>query len=212
VGGVTAYVIQNRNMRYTRNTFALPHIEQLVNLENGCDYHVDPASRLVTAHRRFRRIKDDVVVGFAWGPSNVQQFGRQIDADQQINYLLATGDLGTIAQYAHDTASMDEIGPLEDVVQLGGVKDNNVLLAYAGAEVLVRKAGPITYGITPFPYVPGSGVPEPFVDYRPGDQIRVTARKPPRGNIVNQAVRTFGFSISADEEDNERLGQLQVAP
>lgn len=213
VGGATAYVNALRDYKKDKYQPILPMINDLINLENGCDINVDPITRTVTAHRRYRRVRDDVIVALGWGPNNINQMERQIDADLQVNYVLAQGAAGTIAQYADNITSMNEIGPIEEVVQLGDVHNATVLLVYAGAEILVRSGGHVTYGVTPFPYTPnGVGVPEPFVDYREGDQIRVTAKQPPRVDIRNEAVRVFGFSVDIDENDNEKIGQLQLSP
>lgn len=219
VGGATAYVAQTRNFKVTRYQDANTPIDQLINIENGCDVVCDPLTRVVTVHRKYRRMRDDVVFGFQWGPENIAQFGRTIDGDRQCNYFLAEGDAASVAGYAEDTASIAQVGPIEEVAQLSGVTGagaggtaNPVLLAYAGAEVLVRKDGVITYGLQPFVYSPSGSVPEPLLDYRPGDQVRATAIHPPRGNIVNQAVRVFGMDFSIDDNDNPILGALDLAP
>lgn len=218
--GDTAYVsltsiAAGRDHKVARFSYVMPEIEKMVNLENGCDWHLDPLTRLLTCHRRYRRIRDKVVVGFQWGPRNVAQFSRGIDAEQKLNYMRATGEGNVQPAHDWDQDDMELIGPIEEVVQLGGVRKTETLLAYAGAEILVRKDGHITYGITPFTYNPDStGSPEPFVDYREGDQISVVAVHPPRGNIIgpNNKVRVFGLSVSIDDEDNEKLGALQLAP
>ena len=89
-----------------------------------------------------------------------------------------------------------------------------MMLAYAGAEVIVRAYGRITYGVTPFPYSPEveGGVPEPFIDWRVGDQVRLTAVHQPRVNIRGQAIRIFGVSLSVNENGIATFGALQVAP
>jgi hypothetical protein len=211
-GGATAYTTAMRNFKYTKYQPVGPVIDQIVNIENGCDVVLDPATRALTCHRRYRRVKDNVIIGFQWGPQNAAQFGRTLDGEQEVNYFLALGDAGTTPGYKDDIARIDQVGLIEEMSQLSGVNDNAVLLAYAGAEIIVRKSGLITYGITPFGYTSDNSVPEPLVDYRVGDQIRVTAQHAQRGSIINQAVRVFGMSIGIDDSGNEQLGQLQIAP
>jgi hypothetical protein len=93
-----------------------------------------------------------------------------------------------------------------------------LLMLNSGAEIIMRANGKITYAITPFPYVGDIGVlpnsvPEPFVDYDPvGDQVRVSARHAKRGDISRQTVRSFGINVSIDDDDNENVGSLIVAP
>jgi hypothetical protein len=67
------------------------------------------------------------------------------------------------------------------------------------------------FSFTPFPWTDGSSVPEPFVDYRIGDRVRLVAKHDPRID-VNTNVRIFGINVGISEEDNEALGQLQVYP
>ena len=53
---------------------------------------------------------------------------------------------------------------------------------------------------------------KPFLDYRVGDQVRLTAVHPPRVNIRGQAIRIFGISIDINNDGVATLGPLQVAP
>lgn len=215
VGGATAY---NANALRSKTVQAYSHvgptIEELMGIENGGDIVVDPLTRVVTWHRKYRRVRDDVVFGFQWGPQNVRAFGRSIEADSQINYFVASGAPGTTPQYAHDQTQQSEIGLLEENVVLSDVRDNNVLLAYAGGEIIVRSNGFITYSVQtfPLPYDRPSNVPEAFLDYRVGDQVRLTAIHPPRVGIRSQAVRIFGMSVDVDDNGLASLGPLQVAP
>jgi len=212
-GGATAYVSTTRSTTVGKYVNILPEIERIIALENGCDIYVHPVTRELTAHRRYRRDQDQVDVAFNWGPKNISQLSRGIEGDRAVNYFLALGDASVVGQYKDDVPSMQSIGPLEEVASLSSVKNANVLLAYAGAEVLVRKDGVVTYGITPFTYTSENSVPEPFVDYRQGDQIYVSAVYEPRNSIFRQAARVFGMNVSIDDNSgNERLGQLVVAP
>jgi len=212
VGGATSYVAAPRNFKVAKYQYVGPIIDQIVNIENGCDISLDPKTRVLTCHRRYRRVMDNVIVGFNWGPRNAAAFNRDLDGEREVNYLLAQGDAATTPAFKDDVTRIDQIGLIEEVEQISGINDNAVLLAYAGAEVLVRANGLVTYGVTPFGYTSINSSPEPFVDYRVGDQIRVTAKLPPRGNITNQAVRVFGMSVDIDDSGNEKLGQLQIAP
>lgn len=212
-GGSASYVPALRNFKVEQYNYGWPYIENLMNIENGCDIHVDPVQRTLSVHRRYRRVKDEIVIGFAGLPRNAAAFSRQNDADKIVNYFLAQGEAIVTPQFAHDLTSQTTIGPIEEVQQLGGVTDIGVLLAYAGAEILVRGNGVVTYGVTPFAYTPTNGVPEPFVEYREGDQIRVSAKAGKRPPVDRQAVRVFGLNVSIDDDTgNEKLQQLQLSP
>lgn len=213
-GGATAYVPATRNKTMPIYANTLTQIDELVNIENGGDLICDPLTRAITWHRKYRRVKDNVVLGFKWGPHNVSDFGRNIEADAQVNYVVCTGAPGVTPQYAHNVAQQADIGLIEESLAVSDMRDVGMLLAYAGAEIIVRAGGHITYAVTPFSVKPDrqGNVPEPFVDYRPGDQVRLTAIHPPRVDIRGQAIRVFGMSITIDEQGLARLGALQVAP
>jgi hypothetical protein len=224
-GGATAY--QGRDVapinapitlnrpKYTKaNTI----YDDVSGIEYGCDWWLDPKTRLVYCYRKRCTDRPTVIVAFRWGPNNLGAFERSIDSDQMANYFLTTGTSGTTAQYKDDTSSMATVGLLEETAALSDVGNVSILLANSGAEIIVRKNGKITYGITPFPYVGDIGVlpnavPEPFVDYDPvGDQFRLSAVSDKRGVITRQTVRSFGVTVNIDDDGNEQLGQLQVAP
>jgi hypothetical protein len=213
-GGATAYVATTRSKTVAKYSTMLSVIEEMQSIENGGNIVVDPLTRVVTWHRKYRRVRDDVVFGFQWGPQNARAFNRNIEADAQVNYLVATGAAGTIPQYMDDATQQSEIGLLEESVALSDVRDNDVLLRYAGGEILVRSKGHITYQIQPFPipYDRPGNVPEAFLDYRVGDQARFTAVHEPRVNIRGQAIRLFGINIDISNDGLATLGPLQVAP
>jgi hypothetical protein len=214
VGGATAYVPTTRSKTVQKYTYALSAIEELMNVENGGDLVCDPLTRAVTWHRRYCRVRNDVVFAFQWGPQNIKAFSRNIETDSQINYIVVSGKPGSTPQYAHDQAQQAQIGMLEENVVLSDVMDNNVLLTYAGAEMLVRSSGHITYSMTPFPinYQKPGNVPEAFIDYRVGDQCKAVAVHDPRVNIRGQTIRIFGISIEFSNDGLATLGPLQVAP
>lgn len=112
---------------------------------------------------------------------------------------------------AEDIPSQNEYQLFEEEVQLSDVVDPNVLLAYAGGEVLIRKTPRILYSPAPFPWIEGR-TPQPFVDYGLGDKVIFTAQKANRINVIGQAVRIFGMNVTITEEGNERLDALQIVP
>lgn len=221
VGGATAYkpltdasINAARNKTIAIYTNALSSIDELVNVENGGDIVVDPLTRAVTWHRRYRRIKDDVTFGFQWGPRNISDFGRNLEADSKINYIVGTGAPGVVAQYADNKPDQALNGLIEESVALPDIREATSLLAYVGAEQIIRANGRVTYSIVPFAAqeLHAGNVPDAFIDFRVGDQVRLTAVHPPRVNIRGQAIRIFGMSITIDDNGVARLAALQVAP
>lgn len=214
-GGATAYVAARRTMTYARyQTVVWQAIEQLTELENGCDVWIDPETRILYIYRKKQRILPSVVFSFQWGPGNIAQFGRQLDGETVVNYFLAIGGASTTPAYQADTTSMDLYGPIEEIATLGdltGSNANNVLQAYAAGEVAIRSLPRQLHSITPFQHTDGGPVPEPFVDYGIGDQVAFIAKHGRRINI-NQQVRIFGLNISIDEEGNEKISSMQIYP
>jgi hypothetical protein len=218
VGGATAYRarVAPITMTKTKNQAVLPLFDELTGIEDGADWWVDPKTRLLYVYRK-RCNSRNVVVAFKWGPNNLQQFGRNIAADQKANYVLVTG-AGGLSAMADNAADQAQNGLIESMTAWTDCNSSQVLLSEAGAQVIMRANGKITYGIQPFIYAgdigaPPTSVPEPFVDFDPiGDEFKLTAVHPKRGNIMLQTVRSFGVTVTIDEENNGTLGQLQVAP
>lgn len=222
-GGATAYVsraatssqITLNKQRYTK---VLPIFDEVSQIENGCDWWVHPKTRLMYCYRKRCTDRPNVVIAFKKGPANLQGFERNIDAEQQANYFVTTGNASATPGAAQDLTSAATIGLLEESASWSDQGDTGILMKNSGAEIIVRANGKISYAIQPFPYVGDIGVlpnsvPEPFVDYDPvGDQVRVSARHAKRGNISRGTVRSFGISISIDDDGNENVGSLILAP
>ncbi len=214
--GGTAYVTALRDMNGIEPyTMVGTIIDQLVNLENGCDLELDPETRTLYAFRRKERVLPNVLFGFNWGPHNLQQFGRNIDGTTTVNYFLATGLPQHAPRYQDVGLSQYAFRLREETIALSDYKDESTLQAYAAAEIALRAGPRITYSITPFPFGGEQAegrVPEPFVDYRLGDTIYFSAKWPPRINIQKQAARIFGITVNIDENGNERISPLSIYP
>jgi hypothetical protein len=222
-GGATAYKARTDptingpiTITKTKNQPVLPLYDELSGIEAGADWWVHPRTRLVYVYRK-RCTPRNVVVAFKWGPNNLEQFSRNIAADQKANYVLMLGS-GGLAAMAENAADQAVNGLIESMTTWTDCNSSQVLLSEAGAQIIMKANGKITYGITPFIYAgdigaPPTSVPEPFVDYDPiGDEFKLTAIHPKRGNIMLQTVRSYGCTVSIDEENNGTVGQLQVAP
>jgi hypothetical protein len=152
---------------------------------------------------------DTVVFGYNWGPNNIQALGRTLDASTMCNRDTALGDFG--GGLAEDLVSQSNYQLFEELTTLSGVVDPNVLLAYAGGEVLLRSTPRVVYAVQPFPWKKGQ-IPQPFVDFDSGDIVQFSAIKPPRIAINQQKVRVFGMQVNITDEGNEKLGQLALTP
>jgi hypothetical protein len=216
-GGATAYVPRSSiTITKTKDQAVLPLFDELSGIENGADWWVHPQTRLLYTYRKRCTVRN-IVVAFKWGPNNLGQFSRNIAADQKANYVIVKGASGLSAM-ADNKPDQLQNGLIESLTQWTDCNSAEVLLAEAGAQVIMKANGKITYGVTPFYYAgdigaPVTAVPEPFIDYDPiGDEFKLTAISEKRGNIMLQTVRSYGTTVTIDEENNGTLGQLQVAP
>jgi hypothetical protein len=212
LNGSTAYASAYRGKAIPKGASILQQIIELTNLENGCDIWVDPSTRTLNVYRKKRRILSSLVFGYQWGPNNIKQFRRSIDASIVTNIHTSSGSAGSTPGQAIDSSSLGAYGPFEEAVNLSDVRDTTILQGYSGAEVAIRSQPRQISSITPFPFTEGSGIPEPYEDYDVGDQGRFSAVHARRISISNQSIRLFGISVSEDNEGNENIGQLQISP
>lgn len=186
-------------------------ITSLTDIEAGFDFKIDPLTRVMTITNwdAYNDLREEVTFGYNWGPSNLQSFGRVFDSSTMLNRMTAMGSYG--GGLAEDIDSQNDYQLFEEITSLSEVVDPNVLLGYAGAEVVLRRTPRVVYSIAPFPWVPGR-TPEPFADYNVGDMVSFTAKHEPRVSIQNQAVRIFGMSVNITNEGNEKISSLQITP
>jgi hypothetical protein len=222
-GGSTAYVASaGRNVSYSKyQTNTLQAIMDMVNLESGCDIDIDVLTRQFFVYRKKQRVRDGsnpaqpaVIFGYGWGPSNVSSVSRQLDGSTVVNSLIVVGGTASTPAISSDQPSQTAYGFIEEMASLSdlsGLNANQTLLYYANAEVAIRKTPRQLYSLTPFNWTSGSSVPEPFVDYRIGDVVRLGINAKPRLQ-TQLGVRVFGMSFNIDEEGNEKIGALQVSP
>lgn len=187
-------------------------ISQLSEIEAGFDFWVAPDTRILslTAWNEVPDKSEEIIFGFNWGNKNIKSLGRQFDPSTMVNRMTALGKYG--GGFAEDVENQKKFQLFEEMPQLSDVVDPNVLLGYAGGEVLLRKQPRVLYSFTPFPYSGSKRVPQPFDDYDIGDIVSFTAVKPPRVDIRGQAVRIYGMNIDISDEGNEKVNALQISP
>jgi hypothetical protein len=186
-------------------------------IENGYDFEITPDTKTMNIYPsafpgQINRDRPQAQFGFNWGPHNLLEFTRTREMNSLRNSQIAQGRLGLTA-LAQNTTSMNTYGLHEGVDQLSQIKELGSLQAFASAEVAVRSIPRVVYKVLPHPFAPDHlHVPEPFVDYRVGDRVYITAKKEPRISILRQAVRVYAMSITVDEQGWERVSNLQLSP
>lgn len=217
----TGIVVGTRNDTQTRTiTYQQWHnigqiITELSDIENGYDFEITPDTRTLNIYNSafpgtLRRDRTQAQFGYQWGPNNLLSFSRSVDMSTLVNSQFATGRYGHAL--SQNTTSMDTYGMFTDVQNLQDVNNNTILQAFANGEVAIKSFPRVLYTLLPHPWgVMHTHVPEPFVDYRIGDHVYLSANTP-RFSVSHQAVRVYGMNISIDDNGTERLTDLQVSP
>ena len=213
IGDVT--VSQTRDITFAQGTKHGAAIDSLVNMEAGFDWDIDPETREFSV--LYDNVKgtiygkgvDNVATQFsyAWGPKNVASVTVSTDSSNIANRVNVKGTYTTAIAY--DSDSIASYGLFEDTLTVSDVVDDEILLAYAGAETAYRLQPFNTYSFQPFPYDGTEKIPLFFDDYDIGDIVYLTAKYGAL-NIERQAVRVFGVSIDIDNEGNEKIGEIKT--
>lgn len=214
----TLQVSQQRTRTYEVDTNIGQEIQALAEIEAGYDWYVDPVTRKLNIYARrgadrtgckWLFIADQSSTGKKSNKGNCTNVVEGHDGMTMVNDFRARGKFSTGSQAS--PWSQDHYGVLlQESQSLSDVSDQNILQAFAGAEILYRENPRITYTISPKPHTV-SGVPVLFEDYDIGDTTYLTAR---RGNhrIDNQAIRIFGAGLSIDDSSGvENINSLRTA-
>lgn len=212
IGSTTDSQIRNRVYPKWQNIGQA--IVDLASIENGIDFEVNPATRVFNAYPSsfgspLRRDRPQAQFGYNWGPNNLRTFSRQIDGSTLTTQVHAWGPYGLATAVNPEAAAL--YGLFEEQINLSEIKDINLLQAYASGEVALKSAPRTLFSMNPFPYDGTGRVPEPFVDYKIGDQVYFTAKAEKRINIERQAIRVYGMKLTVDAEGNENLEDLQLS-
>lgn len=215
-----------RNLTLQRFQNIGQQITQLVNVESGCDFVVDPVSRKMDLYGPGASPSPDIANGFGVDrgqgclftyPGNCTAIQRTGDGTQTQNRVEAIGEYAV--GRADDLGSQSENGLFEANDQLSEVVDPNILAAYANAEVTVRAQPWTITTFTPRGVMKSdiengiSGIPQPFDDFQIGDIVYtvIDRGRVQVGSSSNpQQTRVFGFTIAWDDDGVEKLSNVQT--
>jgi hypothetical protein len=206
IGAGRADVSQSRMREYKVNDQISQSIRDLATVENGFDYEINPISRrLDIYYPRKGTLRSDINLGYNWGPSNVSNVRISTDATAIRNRHKATTTYQTAI--AEDRESIIRYGMRTELSSLGDTPDL-VAGAYANGEVAYKEQPRKVLTVT---MRPGSASPELFRDFEIGDTLYLSARGG-RNPINKQPVRTFGASVSIDENGVATISNLKTSP
>jgi hypothetical protein len=195
-------------------------IRKFSQIEGGVDLWIDPVTRelhiywdqIIPESSVFGKGTDkrnDIVLGYNFGPENLAEAGRTINPDRTVMRLTASAPIGS--RRAEDRDAMDQTGFMfEDMINLPEAKNVDILAAYAGAEVAIRSYPFTIYGIRPFPWTQENSSPRPLKDYTLGDIVSATAVQG-AFKLQKQAMRVHGIELSIpDDGASEIVTSLQT--
>lgn len=201
---------QIRTITYSIDQSIGQAIQQLVDLESGVDWYIDPTTRQMNIVPRLGTNREKVKWLFIGDgkskQSNLSNCVENVDGSTVVNDFRARGKYAT--GYHDDPLSKSQYGVFQESQSLSDVTDTNVLVAYAGAEIFYRAQPRTTYTLSPKSSSKLT-VPKLFRDFDIGDTTYLTAR---RGfvNIIDQPVRIFGASLDIRNDGSEQITNLQI--
>jgi len=184
-------------------------VRELVEIENGLDLYVDPITRKLSTRPPTAYVdRKNVRFGYRVDPGNladavVTEDGLAI-ANRE-NVVAAGG----VTYSVDDQAAISAAGiMLEEQQSLSDVQSATVATAFAAAELAYKRLGIVTYALSVKQY---GDIPRPWDDFELGDKVYFSANRG-RMQIYDQAVRVFSLSIDIDDNGNEVISELGVAP
>jgi hypothetical protein len=204
IPGSLAGTLQVRNRFYTRGQNIGQALQELSDIEDGYDYEVDPLTRRMNliAPELFE-VREDVRLGYNWGPNNLKNVQWQEDASRTCNYMSVQSQGAPVVVY--DDTSIAQYDLFEENNTLTSA-NQGILAPYAAAELFIRGRPMVTYSLQPQPFGPRL-----FDDFQIRDQIFFDARKD-HVKIRNQGIRVFGATVQIDDNGNEAVSELMTAP
>lgn len=184
-------------------------MRELVEIENGCDIQVDPLTRTLTTVAP-TSYADQVGAQYGYGikPDNLANATETGDGTTIYNRENAVGSNGAVYSFDDQTAINDAGVMLEEWLSLSDVSDPTIVAAYANAELVYKRYGTITYGLTVASY---GDIPRLYDDFYLGDKIYFSVNKG-AFQLSGQAVRVFGATININDNGDEIISELQTSP
>jgi hypothetical protein len=201
-----ADVSQARTREYNVGDQISQAIRDLATVENGFDYEINPISRqLDIYYPRKGTLRDDILLGYNWGPKNVANVRIAKDASAIRNRHKASNTYMTAVN--EDPESIIQYGMRTELSNVGDVPDT-IAGAYANGEVAFKEQPKTTITVS---MRPDFASPEVFRDFEIGDTLLLTARGG-RSPLDKQSVRVFGVSVSIDDNGLATISNLRTSP
>lgn len=204
-----AFDTQLRTRAYKVGASYGASISELVEVEDGIDIYVDPVTRLITTKDPAAYVdRKGVRFGYYAEPYNLSDL--QIDDDgttlfNRVNVTLSNG----LVVPADDQQAIQSAGiMLEQWLSLSDISNPTTGAEYANGELVYSRYGTTTYTITPEQY---GDMPRLHDDFELGDKVYLSADYGAL-QVADQAVRIFSAQVDYDQQGNEILSSIGLAP
>lgn len=206
---------QLRTVTYSRGQSIGQAIMDLVELEAGFDWEIDPVTRKFNIFAKKAVDRPDCKWIFAFDedtgkPStqnNLKSVTEEIDGNI-VNDIRPTGASGQVTGIT-DVTSQDEYGVFQESPTMPNIVNTNILVAYGQAELAFRSEPQVSYTMTPKSSASRT-VPRLGKDFDIGDITYLTVRRS-WVQAIDMPQRIFGASLSiSDVGDIETLTNLQT--
>lgn len=200
-------------------------ITQLVNVESGCDFYIDPITKRMDLYGPGASSSPSIPNGMGSDLGTGVKFtypGNCVGASRSRDGLQTANRDEVVGQYGVGRADSIESqianGLFEATDSLSDVVDENILIAYANVEVAVRQYPWTIISFQPRGLVDSDretpSIPRPYDDYNLGDIVycRVDRGSFQVGtNNAPQATRMFGWTVSLDDQNSvEKITSIQT--
>ena len=206
----TNELTQHRTITYQRGQSIGQAIIDLTELEAGFDWEIDPVTLELNIFAK--RGQDRKNCKWTYIDDGISKKGNLQDVVELLDGSVLVNDIRPQGKFGYgsaiDVVSQATYGVFQENPSLSNVVDNNILDAYANAEIVYRSNPRVTYTLSPKSNS-DSEVPKLFVDFDIGDTTYLTARKDYM-NVADQAERIFGVSLAIADNGSMTINNLQT--
>lgn len=182
-------------------------IVDMTKIENGVDIAVDPSTRKLDVYTIRGQYRDDLVWMLKGAKPSLSGASRTIDADSFGNRQWVIGSNNVIG-FADDYESQSTYGLFEQQTSLTNVPNQEILGAYANAEILVKGRPIVLHEVTPSASA-SDLTPVAYSNFVTGDSGRISVSRG-RYSLSQQQVRIFGFMLSDGDDGVEKITSLKL--
>lgn len=200
---------QSRTRSYQRGQSYWSALQELSDIEDGFDIHVNPATRAIsTFPPTFYADRQGVVFGYGVEPFNLDNVTESDDGSATTDRVNVVGSNGLVVVADDPAAIRAQDAMIENWISVSDVSSSTILGAYANAELVYGRYGHISYDLKPSQF---GDSPRLGDDFDLGDKVYLSADAGAL-QLDKQAIRVFAATLEVDAQGNEVFTQIATAP